>query len=118
MHSLHWARSCAISGFILRFLISSFTHSCQIFLPLPLPTFPSTSIFLHEVTHSSPSMRSKCPNHRSLPLLTTSVTHSKPNLLINSSLITLSDRVTPHVLLTIALSVRSNLLASSTFIGH
>src|SRR6266545_7290501 len=117
MPLLHSTLSCAISDFSPLSFIVTFTHSGHVFLPLPLPTFPSTLIFLHAVTQFSPSIRSKCPNHLNLPLLTTSVTLSIPNRPINSSLFILSDKVTPHILLTIILSVRSNLLLSYRIIA-
>src|SRR6266568_5114443 len=117
MHLLHWTRSCAISGFKPHIFRSSVKHSCQVFRPLPLPPFPSTLNSLQAVAHLSLSIRSKCPNHRNL-LLTTSVTHSIPKSEIISSLFFLHDKVTPHILLTIAFSVRNSLLASSTFMGQ
>src|SRR5580692_11340772 len=60
--------------------MSSFTHSNQVFLGLPLPTLPSTfKSSMHFLTHSSP-FHSTCPNHLSLPRLTTSDTQSIPSL--------------------------------------
>src|SRR5664279_3316647 len=69
MPPLHTARSCAFSCFSINFFMSFVfaTHSFQVLLPLPLPLFPSTSIFLHADTQSSLSLRSTCPNHLNLP---------------------------------------------------
>src|SRR5664279_4096378 len=50
MPPLHTARSCASSCFSLNFFISFATLSFQVFLPLPLPLFPATSIFLYADT--------------------------------------------------------------------
>src|SRR5664279_2695181 len=60
MPPLHTARSCASSCFSINFFMSFATHSFQVFLPLPLTLFPSTSIFLHADTQSSVSLRSTC----------------------------------------------------------
>src|SRR6266536_1190 len=98
--------------------MSSTTHSCHVFLPLPLPFSPSTAISLHAATQSSLFLRSTCPNHLNLPRRTTSNTHSIPNRLNNSSFVFLSFNVTPHIHLTIILSAFSNLRTSSTFIAH
>src|SRR5260221_1935621 len=43
--------------------MSSTTHSCHVFLPLPLTFSPSTTISLHAATQSSLFLRSMCPNH-------------------------------------------------------
>src|SRR3989442_667665 len=59
--------------------MSSFTHSIHVFLGLPFLTPPTTSKFLHLETQSSASLRSTCPNHLSLPRLTTSSTPSIPS---------------------------------------
>src|SRR5207244_1538349 len=98
-------------------LVSNPTSSCphvhipaRIF-PLHLLPFPFTITLRQALTHSSPSMRSTCTYQRNLTLLTTSTTHSIPKRESKSSLLFLSDNFTPHFVLTIALSVRSNLLA-------
>src|SRR5260221_5341569 len=52
---------CASSCRNLSFLISSTTHSCHVFLPLPLPFSPSTTVSLHAATQSSLFLRSTCP---------------------------------------------------------
>src|SRR5260221_12168084 len=115
---LQVTRFCASSFRNLSFLISSTTHSCHVFLPLPLPFSPSTTISLHAATQSSLFLRSMCPNHLNLPCRTTSNTHSIPNRPHNSSFVFLSFNVTPHIHLTIILSALSNLRISSTFIAQ
>src|SRR5665811_345690 len=117
MQLLHKTLFFVMSIFNPPFLMSSSTHSRQVFLPLPLPLFP-TIRFLHADTQSSFSFRSTCPNHLNLPPLTTSATSTIFKRFINSSLGILSLTLTPHILLAIALSVLTNLLVSSTFIGH
>ena len=58
-------------------MMSSFTHSFQVFLFLPLHLTLATSIFLQADTQSSTLLLSRCPNHFNLPCLTTSATLSK-----------------------------------------
>src|SRR5437870_5797523 len=118
MYSLHCARFCAISGFKFNSFMSFLTHSSHVFLGLPLQPFPSTLTFRQALTHSPPTIRSTCPNQRNLPLLTTSTTHSIPKRERKYSLLLLSDNFTPHILLTIHISLRSSLLASSSFKGQ
>src|SRR5665811_793871 len=118
MQLLHKTLSFVMSIFNPPFLMSSSTHSRQVFLPLPLPPLFPTIRFLHADTQSSFSFRSTCPNHLNLPLLTTSATSTISKRFINFSLGILSLTLTPHILLTIALSVLTNLRTSSTFIGH
>src|SRR5258706_4952930 len=101
MPLLQAARSCASLLFNLNLFMSSCTHSCQVFLPLPLPLTPSTTKLLHAETQSVGSLRSTCPYHLSLPRLTTSEIPSMPKRLNNSSLLFLSRSVTPHINLTI-----------------
>src|SRR5881296_2193085 len=90
--------------------MSFFTHCIHVFLPPPFFTPPTTSKFLHLETQSSASLRSTCPNHLSLPRLTTSSTPSIPSPSLSSSLGLLSFRVTADIHLTI--------LISFTFIGQ
>src|SRR5207253_10636209 len=118
MYSLHRARFCAIFGFTFNSFMSSLTHSSHVFLGLPLQPLPSTSTFRQALTHTPPTIRSTCPNQRNLPLLTTSTTHSTPKRDPKYSLLFLSDNFTPHILLTIHISLRSSLLASSSFKGQ
>ena len=66
--------------------ISSFTHSLQVFLPLPAHLTPATTTFLQANTQSSPFLYSTCPNHLNLPRLTTSATLSTPKWLYKSTL--------------------------------
>src|SRR3989442_7072592 len=84
----------------------------------PFFTPPTTSKFLHLETQSSASLRSTCPNHLSLPRLTTSSTPSIPSPSLSSSLDLLSFRVTPDIHLTILFSVLTSLCISFTFIGQ
>src|SRR5437870_878521 len=118
MYSLHCARSCAICSFKFNSFVSSLTHSSNVLLGLPLQPFPSKLTFRQALTHSSPTIRSTCPNQRNLPLLTTSTTHAIPKRERKYSLLFLSDNFTPHILLTIHISFRSSLLASSSFTGQ
>src|SRR2546425_1131207 len=77
--------------------MSSFTHSIHVFLPLPFPlTPPSTSKFLHLGAQSSASLRSTCPNHLSLPRLTTLSTPTIPSPRLSSSLDLLSFSHSRH----------------------
>src|SRR5437899_2354005 len=99
--------------------MSFFTHSSHVFLPLPfLLTPPTTSKFLHLETQSSASLRSTCPNHLSLPRLTTLSTPTIPSPSLSSSLDLLSFRVTPDIHLTMLFSILTSLCISSTFIGQ
>src|SRR5437867_10787106 len=77
-----------------------FTHSIHVFLALPFLASPTTSKFLHLETQSSASLRSTCPNHLSLPCLTTLSTPTIPSPRLSSSLDLLSFRVTPDIHLT------------------
>ena len=78
MPLLHTARSCVSSTQSFNLDMSSSTHSLHVFLglPRPLPFILSTTIFLHADTQSSGCLRSTCPNHLSLPRLTTTETLS------------------------------------------
>src|SRR5258706_329388 len=87
MPLLQAARSCASLLFNFNLFMSSCTHSCQVFLPLPLPLAPSTTRSLHADTQSVGSLRSTCPYHLSLPRLTTSEIPSMSKRLNNSSLL-------------------------------
>src|SRR3989442_339046 len=89
--------------------MSLFTHSIHVFLPLPFLAPPTTSKFLHLETQSSASLRSTCPNHLSLPRLTTLSTPTIPSPRLSSSLDLLSFRVTPDIHLTMLFSVLSSL---------
>src|SRR5437870_705534 len=118
MYSLHRARFCAIFGFKFNSFMSSLTHSCHVFLGLPLQPFPSTLTCWQALTHSSPTICSTCPTQRNLHLLTTSSTHSISKRERRYSLLFLLDNFTPHILLTIHISLRSSLLAFSSSEGQ
>src|SRR5207247_10126817 len=110
---------CASYSFNPHAFMSFFTHSILVFLPLRfLLTTPTTSKFLHFETQSSASLRSTCPNHLSLPRLTTPSTPTIPSPRLSSSLDLLSFRVTPDIHLTMLFSVLTSLCISSTFIGQ
>src|SRR5208282_1354229 len=111
---------CASITLSFNFYISSSTHSRHVFLglPGPLPFRLSTTICLHADTQSSGCLRSTCPNHLSLPRLTTTETHSMSSRLNSSALAFLSLSLTLHVYLIIILSVLSSLCISSAFIAH
>src|SRR3989441_12732173 len=98
--------------------MSSFTHSIHVFLDLPFLTPPTTTKFLHLEIQSPASLRSTCPNHLSLPRLTTLSIPTIPSLLLSSSLDLLSFRVTPDIHLTMLFSVLTSICISSTFIGQ
>src|SRR3989441_4098673 len=98
--------------------MSFFTHSIHVFLPLFFLAPPTTSKFLHLETQSSASLRSTCPNHLSLPRLTTLSTPTIPSPRLSFSLDLLSFRVTPDIHLTMLFSVLTSLCISSTFIGQ
>src|SRR5271166_6279814 len=120
MPLLHTARSCVSSTQSFNHDMSSSTHSLHVFLglPRPLPFILSTTIFLHADTQSSGCLRSTCPNHLSLPRLTTTETLSMSSRLNSSALAFLSLSLTPHIHLIIILSVLSSLCISSAFIAH
>src|SRR3989442_11295603 len=66
-------------------------------------------------TQSSASLRSTCPNHLSLPRLTTLSTTTIPSQRLSSSLDLLSFRVTPDIHLTMLFSVLTSLCISIHF---
>src|SRR5206468_2522310 len=110
---------CTSSFFDPHSLMSLSTHSIHVFLPLPFPLSPpTTSKFLHLETQSSASLRSTCPNHLSLPRLTTLFTPTIPSPRLSSSLDLLSFRVTPDIRLTMIFSVLTSLCLSTTFTGQ
>src|SRR3989442_11749598 len=98
--------------------MSFFTHSIHVFLALPFLSPPTTFKFLHLEAQSSASLCSTCPNHLSLPRLTTLSTPTIPSPTLSSSLDLLSFRVTSDIHLTILFSVLTSLCISSTFIGQ
>src|SRR5213083_2031932 len=99
--------------------MSSFTHFIHVFLFPPFPTPPTTSKRRHSETQSSASLRSTCPNHLSLPRLTTLSTLSIPKPFLRSLVLLLSFSVTPDIYLTMLFSVLtslSNQIKSNEFI--
>src|SRR5437867_3710529 len=85
--------------------MSSFTHFIHVFLFPPFPTPPTTSKRRHSETQSSAPLRSTCPNHLSLPRLTTLSTLSIPKPFLRSLVLLLSFSVTPDIYLTMLFSV-------------
>ena len=65
MKTLHISLNTAHSGCKPSSSISSFTHCLQVFLPLPLLFFPTTSTFLQANTQSSPLL---VPNAQTISL--------------------------------------------------
>ena len=116
--SFHNVLSCAHSALRPTERKSCLTHSSHVFLLLPLPFGPATTKFLQADTQSSLFFRSRCPNHRRRPHLTTSATRSTPKRLFKSSLDILFLRLTPHIHLTIIRSVLSRRCLSSDFTGQ
>src|SRR3989442_1263920 len=98
--------------------MSSFTHFIHVFLFPPFPTPPTTSKRRHSETQSSAPLRSTCPNHLSLPRLTTLSTLSIPKPFLRSLVLLLSFSVTPDIHLTMLFSVLTSLCISSFFIGQ
>ena len=70
MRSLHISLNTTHSGCKPSSSISSFTHSFQVFLPLPAHLTPAATTFLQADTQSSPLLRSTCQ--------TTSIYHASP----------------------------------------
>src|SRR5437867_3962880 len=95
----------------------SHTSSMSSYSP-PFPTPPTTSKRRHSETQSSAPLRSTCPNHLSLPRLTTLSTLSIPKPFVRSLVLPLSFSVTPDIHLTMLFSVLTSLCISSFFIGQ
>src|SRR5664279_3966297 len=110
MPPLHTALYCAYSCFSINFFMSSATHSFQVFLPLPPPLFPSTSIFLHADTHH---LYLYAPRVQTILISPSVLCLSR-----SSSLEFLSFSVTPHIHLIIILCALSSLCMCSAFIAH
>ena len=94
MPHLHFSRSIAIPGSSPISSISPSNRALQVILCLPLPLLSAPSKFLQALTQSSTSFRSTCPNHLNLLCLITSTTPSIQNLLLSSTVGTLSLKVT------------------------
>src|SRR5881296_1352132 len=92
--------------------MSSCTHFIHVFLFPPFLTPPTTSKRRHSETQSSAHLRSTCPNHLSLPRLTTLSTLSIPKPFLRS-LVLLSFNVTPDIHLTMLFSVLTSLCIPS-----
>src|SRR5207245_6330994 len=80
--------------------------------------FSASRISFRYVEPDPKGSGSTCPSQRNLPLLTTSTTHSIPKRERKYPLLFLSDNFIPHILLIIHISLRSSLLASSSFKGQ
>jgi len=100
IYFLHIIRSMASSLFHPRALHSFSTISLQVFFGLPLGLAPSTSYSIHSFTQSLSSFRNTCPYHRNLFYCSTEIMSSKPSLLLNFLLGTLSCNFIPHIHLT------------------
>src|SRR5437867_4318535 len=109
IESLQYVLSCASSFLSPNSLMSSFTHFIHVFLFPPFPTPPTTSKRRHSETQSSAPLRSTCPNHLSLPRLTTLSTLSIPKPFFRSLILLLSFSVTPDIHLTMLFSVLTSL---------
>src|SRR6218665_3901017 len=98
---------------------SSLTLSTQIFLYLPLLPFPSTCPGKAVIVSLSPSIRSTCPNHRSLLFLIFSTTASRsPSFSLVFSFLTFSPLLLPLILLSQLISATNSLLSSSFGVIH
>ena len=91
--------------FSLRAWQSISTTSLQVLFGLPLSLGPSTSCYVHFFTQSSSSFRSTCPYRRSLFCCSTNVLLSIRNLSLSSLVGNLSFSLTPHIHLTILITV-------------
>src|SRR5437867_5163109 len=109
IESLQYILSCASSFLSPNSSMSSFTHFIHVFLFPPFPTPPTTSKRRHSETQSSAPLRSTCPNHLSLPRLTTLSTLSIPKPILRSLVLLLSFSVTPDIHLTMLFSVLTSL---------
>src|SRR6478609_4159729 len=115
---LHNARSLAVSFFRPHSSIVFFTSSSQVLTGRPTLLFPSTISLLHADIMSPSCFLSRCPNHLSLLLSTTSATPVTSKRSLKSTLLFLAFNDTPHIHLTIIISVLSNCCMSSLFIAH
>src|SRR6476469_1023043 len=96
---------------VLYFLLPSLNRSP--YPPLPLHYQPPACRY-----HVPFVLLSRCPNHLNLPLSTTSATPVTPKRSLKSTLLFLAFNDTPHIHLTIIISVLSNRCMSSLFIAH
>ena len=99
-------------------LMSLSTTWLHVIFGLPRPLLPSTSNDMIFFTQSSSSFRSTRPNYLNLFRFTASDTDSIPILFFSSALGTISLSDTPHIYLTILISIRSNLPLCSAVMAH
>ena len=92
--------------------------SVQVFFGLPLGLAPSTSYSTHFFTQSLSSFRKTCPYHCNLFCCRTETISSNPRLSLSSLLGTLSFSLTPHIHLTILISVRWSATSFSFLAGQ
>src|SRR5260221_12646629 len=116
----HSTRSRASSRLRPISFMSLFTTSIRIFFGLPLGFGPFTSKMVQPFTQSQSSFLSTCPNHLSLFCFTTTLitSTSTPILPLNITLVILSLRDTPHIILIILISALSSFASCSALIGH
>ena len=86
--------------------------SLHLFLGLPLGLLPSTSLFITAFIGFMSSILVRWPYHRSLISLTFSMMSFTPSSLLMLTLLSLSLKVTPFILLSILISVDSSILSS------
>jgi len=96
----------------------SITISLQVFFCLPLGLAHSTSYSIHFFTQSLSFFYSTCPCHRNLFCCSTEIMSSNPSLSLNPLLGTLFCSLTPHIHLTILISVRWCASSFSFFMGQ
>src|SRR5437867_10942049 len=118
IESLQYVLSYASSFLSPNSSMSSFTQFIHVFLFPPFPTPPTTSKRRHSETQSSAPLRSTCPNHLSLPRLTTLSTLSIPKPFLRSLVLLLSFSVIPDIHLTMLFSVLTSLCILSFFISQ
>src|SRR5260221_13267816 len=98
--------------------MSLFTTSIHVFFGLPLGFCPSSSKTVQPFIQSQLSFLSTCPNHLSLFRFTTTAIASTPILSLNITLVILSLRDTPHIILIILFSALSSFAACSAIIAY
>ena len=116
MRLLHISLNTTHSECKLSSSISSFTHSPQVFLPLPAHLAPATTTFLQADTISILTLHMPKPHQSTMPY---HLSHAlNPKRLYKSTLRFLSFSDTPHIHLTIIRSVLSRLCRFATFIAQ
>src|SRR5260221_8557799 len=98
--------------------MSLFTTSIHVFFGLPLGFGPSASKTVQPFPQSQSSFLSTCPNRLSLFRFTTTPIASTHILSLNITLVILSLRDTPHIILIILISALSSFASSSALIRH